>query len=102
MPSEILSRAQKYLLLDGSDTTTVLDRLNEMAVKRENELEAVEAERAKWKKKHAKLEASFEKERVAPLKEIQVQAQANIKQWQSEKIGQKETRTKLSQVRERV
>ena len=80
LPSEILSRAQKYLLLDGSDTTTVLDRLNEMAVKRENELEAVETERARWKKKNASLEASFEKERGALLKEIQIQAQSVVKQ----------------------
>jgi DNA mismatch repair protein MutS2 len=102
LPDDVLSRAQKYLLLDGSDTTTVLDRLNEMAVKRENELEAVEAERAKWEKKRAKLEASFEKERGALLKEIKTQAQAIIKQWQTEKSSQKETRKKLSQVRERV
>jgi len=102
LPSSILERAQKYLLLDGSDTTSVLDRLNEMAVKREAEVEAVEAERAKLEKKRARLEATFEKERNKLLEEIQTQAQAVVKQWQADKIGRKEARKKLSEVREKV
>jgi DNA mismatch repair protein MutS2 len=102
LPAEVLERAEKYLLLDGSDTSSVLDRLNEMAVRREDELEAIEAERAKWETKRAKLEARFEKERTALLDEIQGQAQAIVKQWQAEKIGRKQTRQKLAQVREKV
>ena len=102
LPTEVLERAEKYLLLDGSDTSSVLDRLNEMAVRREDELEAIEAERAKWEAKRAKLEVRFEKERTALLAEIQGQAQAIVKQWQAEKIGRKQTRQKLAQVREKV
>lgn len=102
LPSVILERAEKYLLLDGSDTTSVLDRLNAMAVKREAELEAVEAERAKIENKYAKLEKKFEQERTKLLNDIQSQAQAVVKQWQAEKVGRKETRKKLAQVREKV
>jgi len=102
LPIEILERAQKYLLLDGSDTTSVLDRLNEMAVKRETELEAVEAERAKLETKRNNLEKRFEKERTKLLSEIQTQAQSIVKQWQADKIGRKETRKKLAEVREKV
>lgn len=102
LPPEILERAEKYLLLEGSDTSSVLDRLNEMAVKREYELEAVESEKVKLQQKRAKLEQKFEKERGKLLGEIQTQAQTVVKQWQAEKIGRKEVRKKLSQVRERV
>lgn len=102
LPSEVLERAEKYLLLDGSDTSSVLDRLNAMAVKREDELEAIEAERAKWETKRAKLEVRFEKERMALLTEIQSQAQTIVKQWQADKIGRKQTRQKLAQIREKV
>ncbi len=102
LPTHILERAEKYLLLDGSDTTSVLDRLNEMAVKRESELEAVEKERVKLEQKRAKLEVNFEKERTKILNDIQTQAQSVVKQWQAEKIGRKEVRKKLSQVRENV
>ncbi|MGL1862314.1 MAG: Smr/MutS family protein [Pseudodesulfovibrio sp.] len=102
LPPHILKRAEKYLLLDGSDTTSVLDRLNEMAVKREEQLEAVEIERDKLEKKRSKLEVTFEKERTKLLQEIQTQAQSIIKEWQAEKIGQKEVRKKLAQVREKA
>lgn len=102
LPLEILTRAEKYLLLDGSDTSSVLDRLNEMAVKREAELDAVEAEKAKLEKKRANLEMKFEKERTRLLSDIQSQAQAVVKQWQADKVGRKEARKKLAQVREKV
>lgn len=102
LPLEILERAEKYLLLDGSDTSSVLDRLNAMAVKREEELDAVEAERTKLEKKRAKLEAKFEKEREKLLGDIQTQAQAVVKQWQADKLGRKEARKKLAEVREKV
>ena len=102
LPLSILERAEKYLLLDGSDTSSILDRLNEMAVKREDELDAVEVERKKLEQKRAKLEVSFEKERTKLLQEIQIQAQTIVKEWQAEKIGRKEVRKKLSQVREKV
>jgi len=102
LPLEILTRAEKYLLLDGSDTSSVLDRLNEMAVKREAELDTVEAEKAKLEKKRANLEMKFEKERTRLLSDIQSQAQAVVKQWQADKVGRKEARKKLAQVREKV
>ena len=102
MPAEILERAEKYLLLDGSDTTSVLDRLNEMAVQREEELEAVEIERAKLEKKRANLETRFQKERGKVLDNIQSQAQTIVKQWQAEKLGRKEARKKLAEVKEKV
>lgn len=100
LPDVVLKRAEKYLLLDGSDTSTVLDRLNEMAVKRESELEAVAVERSKFEQKRAKLEARFEKERTQLLQGIQGQAQEIVKQWQQDKIGRKEARKKLSEVRQ--
>ena len=102
LPPEILTRAEKYLLLDGSDTSSVLDRLNAMAVKKENELDAIESERVKIEKKRATLEAQFEKKRTQLLKSIQAHAQDVVKQWQADKIGRKEVRKKLAQVRMQV
>lgn len=102
LPLEILSRAEKYLLLDGSDTTSVLDRLNAMAVKKEDELDAIEKERGKIEQKRVKLEANFEKKRTKLLADIQNSAQDVVKQWQANKIGRKETRKKLAQVRMQI
>ena len=102
LPNVILERAEKYLLLDGSDTSAVLDRLNAMAVKRERELDAIELEREKIEHRRAGLEAKFEKERTRVLKDVQAHAQDVVKQWQKDRIGRKEARKKLAQVRMQV
>lgn len=102
LPSVILERAEKYLLLDGSDTSAVLDRLNAMAVKKEAELDAIEEERTRIEKKRATLEKKFEKERTKILKDVQSKAQEVVKQWKTERIGQKEARKKLHQARLRI
>jgi DNA mismatch repair protein MutS2 len=62
----------------------------------------VRAEREKLEHKRDKLEARFEKERAKVLKDIQTQAQTIVRQWQADKLGRKETRRKLAEVRERV
>lgn len=102
LPPEILERAEQYLLLDGSDTSAVLDRLNEMAVKREAELDAIEVERQRIREKRDKLEASFEKERGRLLKDLENQAQSMVRQWKRDKANHKEARKNLAKVRAEV
>ncbi len=102
LPRTILSRAEQYLLLDGSDTSAVLDRLNALAVKRERENEALEQERAAFKKKREGLEARFERERAKLLTEVRAMAQGVLREWKSERIGRKQALKKLADVRERL
>lgn len=99
LPDEILERAEQYLLLDGSDTSSVLDRLNEMAVKRELELESIEADRQKMQNKLSKLEERFERERGLLLKGLEEEAQSIVRHWKKDKVNQKEARKKLANVR---
>lgn len=102
LPDEILGRAEKYLLLDGSDTTTVLDRLNALAVDREQELDKVREERDKLKVKRDKLEKRYERESKALLDEIQAEAQNVVREWKQEKIGRKQAQKKLANAREKL
>jgi len=53
-------------------------------------------------KKRAGLEARFEKERTRILEDVQARAQDVVKQWQADRIGRKEARKKLAQVRLKV
>ncbi|OIO05728.1 MAG: endonuclease MutS2 [Desulfovibrionaceae bacterium CG1_02_65_16] len=102
LPRAILSRAEQYLLLDGNDTSAVLDRLNSLAVRRERENDALVDERAALRKKRDGLEARYEKERVKLLGEVREQAQTVLREWKSERIGRKQALKKLSEVRERL
>ncbi|CCH47760.1 MutS2 protein [Pseudodesulfovibrio piezophilus C1TLV30] len=102
LPVSILERAEKYLLLDGSDTSHVLDKLNKIAVEREGALTALEKERAKMERKRAQLQTQFEKEHGQLLDKIQGQAQDVVKKWQADKLGHKEARKQLARVREKA
>ncbi|MDO9632181.1 MAG: endonuclease MutS2, partial [Humidesulfovibrio sp.] len=102
LPRAILSRAEQYLLLDGTDTSAVLDRLNELAVQRERENDALDEERKALRKKRDGLEARFEKERVKVLSEVRELAQSVLRDWKSERLGRKQALKKLSDARERL
>jgi len=102
LPRTILSRAEQYLLLDGSDTSAVLERLNTLAVKREHENDVLAEERAALRKKRDGLEARYEKERVKVLSEVRELAQGVLREWKSERIGRKQALKKLADVRERL
>ncbi len=98
-PEILLSKAEQYLLMEGSDTGSVMNRLNELAVSREKELEELDTIKAKLEKKRAKLEEKFERERVAVLADVKKQAQDVLKEWQDGKVGRKQALKKLSQAR---
>ncbi|WP_018123617.1 endonuclease MutS2 [Desulfovibrio oxyclinae] len=100
LPEEILDRAERYLLMDGSDTTAVLDRLNELAVEREKEIREAESVRRKMQHKHDKLEADFEQRKGKLLKDIQGQAQDVVRQWKQDRISRKQAQKKLADARE--
>ncbi|MGE4553698.1 MAG: endonuclease MutS2 [Desulfovibrionaceae bacterium] len=102
LPREILARAEQNLLLEGSDTGSIMDRLNALAVQRRDEVAGLEQERRKLRQKRAGLEERFERERAALLDEIKDQAQAVVRQWQQDRIGRKQAQTKLSGLRERL
>ncbi len=102
LPRSVLSKAEQYLLLDGSDTSAVLDRLNTLAVKRERENDALEDERKALRKKRDGLEARYEKERAKVLAEVRELAQGVLREWKTERIGRKQALKKLADVRERL
>ncbi|MGE4298596.1 MAG: endonuclease MutS2 [Desulfovibrionaceae bacterium] len=102
LPEEILERAHSYLLLDGADTSGLMDRLNGLAVERERENAALATERARLRDKRLKLDERFERERSKLLDEIRGQAQSVLRQWQQQRISQKKAMKELAQVRERL
>ncbi|WP_027178043.1 endonuclease MutS2 [Maridesulfovibrio bastinii] len=102
LPSSILSKAEQYLLLDGSDTSGVMDRLNSLAVEREKELDNMKIELEKLKIKRSRLEEKFRREKVAILDEVKAASQSVLKQWQDGRIGRKQALKKMAQLRESI
>lgn len=102
LSEDILGRAEKYMLLDGSDTSKVVERLNALAVERENELDGLKAEREKLNAKRVRYHERFEREKAKLLDEIQGEAQAVLKQWREEKIGRKQALKELAELRRKT
>ncbi|WP_320170042.1 endonuclease MutS2 [Maridesulfovibrio sp.] len=101
-PEHLLTKAEQYLLMEGSDTGSVMNRLNELAVSREKELEELDRIKARLEEKRSKLEERFEKERLSVLAAVKDQSRNVLKQWQEGKIGRKQALKKLADARKSI
>ncbi len=102
LPGGVLRRAEQYLLLDGADTSALVERLNALAVEREKELHDLAAERTKLHEKRLRLDERFAKEREALFARIQTEAQTVLRDWKASRISHKQTLKELAKTRKSV
>lgn len=100
LPDSILARAQQYLLLDGADMSRLIDRLNALAVTREEELAQVREQRLVLAERKRKLRAEFERDKREVLAGIKKQAQDVLAQLRTEKISRRQALRELSALRQ--
>lgn len=102
LPEEVLAAAERYMLLDGTDTSGVLERLNTLAVARERSLAELRAEQEKLRAKRERLAERFEQEKRSVLDELRAASQSVLRQWQEGRLGRKEALRKLAEARQRA
>ncbi|MEG6505281.1 endonuclease MutS2 [Nitratidesulfovibrio sp. 1201_IL3209] len=102
LPEAVLRRAEQYLLLDGEDTSALVDRLNALAVQRESEISSLRAEEARLRDKRTKLDERFERERRTLFESVQGQAKAVLQEWKSGKVSHKQALKALAETRARL
>lgn len=102
LPAEILARAEKYLLLEGSDTTSVLEKLNALAVRREKELAGLDAEHRRMAEERVKLKERFQRESARLLADINAQAQEVVREWKAGRISRKKVLKELAEQRKQL
>ncbi|MFV0422119.1 endonuclease MutS2 [Oleidesulfovibrio sp.] len=102
LPETVLKRAQNYLLIDGEDSAALIERLNSLAVAREDELDELNREKDKFRVKRDKLEARFEKERMKLFESVQAQAQDILREWKQGKRSHKQALKDLAETRQRL
>lgn len=100
LPAQILTRAEQNLLLDGSDSSKVLNRLNELAVEREYELESLKREQRKLDEKRKRLEERYKAESAKVLERLQAASQEIVRAWREGKIERKKALADLAKARE--
>ncbi|MFO8032093.1 MAG: Smr/MutS family protein [Desulfohalobiaceae bacterium] len=102
LPEEILQRAQEYLLLQGEDTTKLLERLNQLAVQRQQELQELEQERIRLAEEEKKLRRELEQKKQQLVQEVSSKAREIVSRWQQEKIGRKQALRDLGRLKSRL
>lgn len=99
LPESVLKKAEQYLLLDGEDSSALIERLNTLAVEREYELDELKQEKGKFEERRKRLEERFAKEKQELFKSIQQEAQEVLRQWKDGKIAHKQALKELAKTR---
>jgi len=102
LPEEILERASRYLLLDGADAGLVFDRLNDLALRRERELDELAARRVEEERRIQKLKDNLKKAQDNLVEEIRALARDVVQRHEAGKLGRKEAQKALADARKRL
>ena len=99
LPDSILRRAEQYLLQDGQETGQALQRLNDLAARREEELRDLKKAQDKARREAEHAREKFEKERLRLHDEVRAQAQELMRAWKEGRATQKQALREMSRLR---
>ncbi|WP_290918630.1 endonuclease MutS2 [Halodesulfovibrio sp.] len=102
MPDYVLRRAEQYLLMDGEDTSALIDRLNTLAVEREREVTKLDSERQRFEERRKKLNTRYERERDKLFGDIQKEAQNVLNDLKTQKVTHKQALKELAKTRQKL
>lgn len=100
LPAAILERARRYLLQGGEDISQTLDKLNALALERENEAKALREERKKAEALLKEKKEKLDRERERLGGEIRERITELTRAWRAGKAGAKQTIKEMSGLRE--
>lgn len=99
LPEEILRKAERYLLQSGQEGETVLERLNSLAVTREEELAELRKQQEKMRQAQSQYRSQMENARKSLMEEVQTNIATLIRSWKEGKAGPKQTAKELSRLK---
>lgn len=102
LPESVLRRAEHYLLLDSEDTSSMLEKLNALAVKREKEMDDLTAQEAALQEKYQKSQDKLERERQRLIAEVREAAKRVLNEWQSGRVAHRQALKELSEIRNKA
>jgi DNA mismatch repair protein MutS2 len=102
LPEDILEKAHRYLLLEGADSSSILDRLNELALRKQEELDGLAGLRAAEKKKTAALRERYEKRLAALMDEVREASREISRSYQEGRLGRKQAQKALAEAGKRL
>ncbi len=102
LPESVLARARHYLLMDDGDSSHVMDRLNELAAQREEELEKLRREEIQLRRKYEALQEKAEKSRIVLEQDLRRMSQELMHDYRAGKATAKQAHRELSRLRAQI
>ncbi len=102
LPDAILQKANRYLLLDDGDSSSVFDRLNALAMEREELLDDLRSQKKEFEERKTRLSARFERLTHELTDEMREHAREILRKWEAGKIGRKKALDELGNARKKL
>ena len=99
LPECILARARHYLLQDGEDTGHLLERLNALALEREEELKSLRARQTQAENAAKRYRERLEQDRAKLYDEVRAKAQELMQAWKEERVTHKQALKQMATIR---
>lgn len=102
LPEDILEKAHRYLLLEGADSSSILDRLNALALHKQREIDELAELRAAEKKKTAAIRERYEKRLATLIDEVRESSRDITRSYQEGRLGRKQAQKALAEAGKRL
>ena len=102
LPSEILQKAEDYLLLEGQESGNLLSRLNQLAVEREEELDSLRQEKRELESEKKRLKEKYAEKAQNLISDIRQTSTRILDEWRDGKLGRKKALKELSAVKKQL
>ncbi len=102
LPEELLEKANRYLLMEGGDSGSVLDRLNALALRRQEELDELARLKAGEREKTAAIRERFQKRLTGLLDEVRENSREIARSYREGRLGRKQAQKALAEAGKRL
>lgn len=99
LPGHIIKRAEEYLLVDGEDSSRLINRLNRLALEREQELQELRAQQREQDQALKKWQQEKERIRKDLIQKTTHAARTILQQWRENRIGRKQALNDLEGIK---
>ncbi len=90
LPADIIEKAERYLLQDGGDTSSIMAKLNDLAIRREEEVEHLRIEQARYKNLVNLQKEKFDKEKSRLHDEISARSKELMQAYRQNRLSAKQ------------
>lgn len=102
LPLEVIGKAERHLLQDGGDSSSLMSKLNELAAKREEEITSLKAEQIRYKTMVDTQKEKLEKEKARLHDEIGARTRELMHAYRQNRLSAKQTLREMNSLKAKL